>query len=136
MNKKMISAIVGTVLAGTMMMPAPASAQSLRSQERFVSERCIENPRLRGCQDWRQNRHRWGHNQYRQWYRWNQPNIGSSIAAGIFGFAIGAAIGSNANRSSSSWDAHVARCEARYRSYNPRTDMFLGYDGQYHRCRL
>jgi hypothetical protein len=31
---------------------------------------------------------------------------------------------------------HVARCEARYRSYNWRTDMFLGFDGDYHRCRL
>src|SRR5689334_13017045 len=44
MNKKIISAVLGTVLAGTMMMPAPAAAQSLRSQERFVSERCLEHP--------------------------------------------------------------------------------------------
>jgi hypothetical protein len=33
-------------------------------------------------------------------------------------------------------DDHVARCEARYRSYDPDTDMFLGYDGDYHYCRL
>jgi hypothetical protein len=33
-------------------------------------------------------------------------------------------------------DDHVARCEAHYRSYNPETDMFLGYDGEYHYCRL
>lgn len=31
---------------------------------------------------------------------------------------------------------HVARCEARYRSYNPDTDMYLGYDGDYHYCEL
>jgi type IV secretory pathway TrbD component len=30
---------------------------------------------------------------------------------------------------------HVQWCLHRYRSYNPRTDMFLGYDGRYHRCR-
>jgi hypothetical protein len=30
---------------------------------------------------------------------------------------------------------HVRWCLNRYRSYNPRTDMFLGYDGRYHRCR-
>jgi hypothetical protein len=30
---------------------------------------------------------------------------------------------------------HVRWCLHRYRSYNPRTDMFLGYDGRYHRCR-
>lgn len=29
---------------------------------------------------------------------------------------------------------NVAWCEARYRSYNPATGMFLGYDGQYHPC--
>ncbi|WP_394706316.1 BA14K family protein [Breoghania sp.] len=31
--------------------------------------------------------------------------------------------------------AHVNWCLRRYRSYNPRTDRFLGYDGRYHRCR-
>lgn len=31
--------------------------------------------------------------------------------------------------------AHVNWCLNRYRSYNPRTDRFLGYDGRYHRCR-
>lgn len=31
--------------------------------------------------------------------------------------------------------AHVRWCLRRYRSYNPRTDQFLGYDGYYHYCR-
>ena len=30
---------------------------------------------------------------------------------------------------------HVAWCEAHYRSYNPSTNLFLGYDGNYHLCR-
>lgn len=30
--------------------------------------------------------------------------------------------------------AHVEWCLNRYRSYNPRTDTFLGYDGRRHRC--
>jgi hypothetical protein len=30
--------------------------------------------------------------------------------------------------------SHVAWCEARYRSYNPATDQYLGYDGYYHYC--
>ncbi len=33
-------------------------------------------------------------------------------------------------------DGHVAACEARYRSYTAETDMYLGYDGSWHRCRL
>ncbi len=28
----------------------------------------------------------------------------------------------------------VAYCESRFRSYNPATGMYLGYDGQYHSC--
>jgi hypothetical protein len=28
----------------------------------------------------------------------------------------------------------VAWCEAHYRSYNPATGTYLGYDGQYHPC--
>lgn len=30
---------------------------------------------------------------------------------------------------------HVNWCLRRYRSYNPRTDLYKGYDGRYHRCR-
>ena len=136
MNKKIISAVLGTVLAGTMMMPAPAAAQSLRSQERYVSQYCLEHPNWRGCDDWRDNRRHWGSSEYRRWYQWNRPNL-NSVAAGIFGFAIGAAIvGSMARSGGSDWEDHVAACEAKYRSYNPRTDMFLGYDGDYHRCNL
>jgi hypothetical protein len=29
---------------------------------------------------------------------------------------------------------HVQWCLNRYRSYNPRTDTFMGYDGRRHRC--
>ena len=28
----------------------------------------------------------------------------------------------------------VAYCDSRFRSYNPATGMYLGYDGQYHPC--
>lgn len=31
---------------------------------------------------------------------------------------------------------HVARCEARFRSYDINTDSYLGFDGDWHRCRL
>lgn len=33
------------------------------------------------------------------------------------------------------WDEHVRWCLNRFRSYNPETDMYLGYDGRHHRCR-
>lgn len=31
-------------------------------------------------------------------------------------------------------DSHVDWCLRRFRSYNPRTNQYLGYDGYYHRC--
>jgi len=138
--KNLASAITATVLAGLMMAPAPASAASVQvdmgKQQRFVSERCREHPNWRGCDDWRRNHNRWGSNDYRNWYRWNEPNVGS-VAAGLFGFAVGAAIAGGMNRDyGGGYDSHVAACEAKYRSYNAETDMFLGYDGRYHRCNL
>ena len=30
---------------------------------------------------------------------------------------------------------HIAWCQGRYRSYNPRTDTYTGYDGRQHRCK-
>ena len=31
--------------------------------------------------------------------------------------------------------SHVRYCLNRYRTYNPRTNLFVGYDGEFHRCR-
>jgi hypothetical protein len=33
-----------------------------------------------------------------------------------------------------STSSDVAYCQQRFRSYNPSTGMFLGFDGQYHPC--
>ena len=32
-------------------------------------------------------------------------------------------------------EAHIEWCIDRYRSYNPATNTFIGYDGYYHECR-
>ena len=32
--------------------------------------------------------------------------------------------------------SHIARCETHFHSYDKRTDMYLGFDGDWHRCRL
>ena len=33
-------------------------------------------------------------------------------------------------------DDHVAACHARFRSYDEDTDMYLGFDGEWHLCTL
>ena len=37
---------------------------------------------------------------------------------------------------SSPWEHHVDRCYERYRTYDDRTDTYIGYDGFEHRCTL
>jgi hypothetical protein len=70
----------------------------------------------------------------------------AAAIAGIGGFIIGATIAnsqpayhghySGGYQPANSWEAHVARCYARYRSYDHRTDTYRGFDGHYHYCRL
>ena len=33
-------------------------------------------------------------------------------------------------------DDHIALCEAKYRSYDAETDMYLSFGGEWKRCRL
>ncbi|MGE0004298.1 MAG: BA14K family protein [Parvibaculaceae bacterium] len=81
---------------------------------------------------WYYDRHRHGH-RYKQrhgryryhhggwWYSRPWWTLGPSITLGI---------GPGYDDDS----AHVSWCLDHYRSYNPRTDRYLGYDGDYHRC--
>lgn len=85
----------------------------------------------------------------RPWHHWHHGFWPGAVAAGIVGGAIAAA-------TSPAWGPDygydygpgpyaysgppgpgggaVAYCEQRYRSYNPDTGTYLGYDGVYHHC--
>jgi hypothetical protein len=81
---------------------------------------------------WRYERHRHGKRYHRRFGNYRHYHDGwwySRPFWRIPGFGLGITIDPG-NRS----NAHVAWCEDRYRSYNPRTDMYLGYDGDYHYC--
>lgn len=68
-----------------------------------------------------------------RWHRdYDDDGAGAAAAAGIIGLAVGAMVAGQAARG----DGHVARCLNRYRSYDPDTDTYRGYDGRLHRCRL
>lgn len=60
------------------------------------------------------------------WYPWPWW----SYNGGGWGFEVGDAFAGGSNASQ-----HVQWCMNRYRSYNPRTDTYTGYDGKKHRCR-
>ncbi len=66
----------------------------------------------------------------------------AAILAGAGGFVLGALVAGSRHQPrrviyvEDSWDSHVSRCFARYRTYDPSTDTFVGYDGYEHRCRM
>lgn len=68
----------------------------------------------------------------------------AAAIAGVGGLIVGGLIVGSAHRHHGhhhvgggyGWNAHVARCAARYRSYDPYSDTYLGYDGYRHYCRL
>lgn len=80
------------------------------------------------------------HDRDRRWRRHrDNDRTGAAILGGILGLGAGLAIG-NANRAPAAyapWSPEWYRyCDNKYRSFNPRTGYFLGYDGEYHFCRV
>jgi hypothetical protein len=87
-----------------------------RHTHRFTQHRHTYRPQTHGPRlRYRTDRHRHHYNGF--WYAF--PFWLYSTPAPYYGYS----------------NNHVRWCLNRYRSYNPRTDMFLGYDGRYHRCR-
>lgn len=79
-----------------------------------------------------------------------QAGGGGAVAAGVIGFATGAIVGGALAQPRyypaygpgyyysgvAAWSpAWYSYCSNRYRSFNPHTGMFVGYDGRYHFCR-
>jgi hypothetical protein len=78
--------------------------------------------------------------QYRRWHRgyryhgwYHRPHYGTGAAV-LGGLAAGAVIGGAiANSQARANDAFVY-CAQRYRSYDPASGTYLGYDGNRHPC--
>jgi len=124
--KKLASVAAALSLAAvtsiTAIAPASAQSQFIVQQPYFYSQGVDVSQDLRT-----DVRHRRGH------------RIGAGIVGGFLGFAAGAAVAgaiANSRDRSYGYDSHVARCYDRYRSYDARTDTYLGYDGRRHYCNL
>lgn len=64
------------------------------------------------------------------------------VIAGVGGLVLGLGI-ANANRGPyyhgyhyNSWEAHVQRCYAHYKTYDHRTDTYISFSGYPRRCNL
>ncbi|MFG1361276.1 BA14K family protein [Xanthobacter pseudotagetidis] len=75
---------------------------------------------------------RWGRPYWRNG-GWYYNNNGAWVAAAAAGLALGAAAAAAAN-SNSGYGDPVAYCMSRFKSYNPRTGTYTGYDGRQHPC--
>lgn len=140
MNKMIaVASAAAMVLASSLATIGPVTAAprySGQQQESFVRDWCRTHPGDRSCSDFRRNGRYWDRSHYRDWYTSHRHMRGFDPGvAGIFGFVAGAMAGAAASSARNS-NSHVAACEARYRSYDVRSDTYLGYDGVRHRCNL
>lgn len=129
------------VLMTSLASIAPADAQrgpgGPDQRQAFVANWCRTHPGDPDCRTF--GRGGWSDAQYHSWYLRHQHDRGFAPgAAGIFGFAAGAILGGAAAAAASNARAsnHVAACQARYRSYDPASDTYLGTDGRRHACAL
>jgi hypothetical protein len=126
----------GLIFSVTSVEAAQRTTRLVQQRNQHVANYCGSNPTAPSCNDWRRNRSSWGDNDYRDLYRSNRHRreFNSNDAANMFFFSIGSAISNQpyVRRGSS----HVRMCQARYRSYQVRTDSYMGYDGSWHRCNF
>lgn len=141
MSKFVFSSVAAGLIGGALMLSgsAPASALTLPSPavsapaEAGMVEQVHRRDRRARRYDRRRHGPRYSHRRpgFRHhyggyWYSspwWTGPSIGFGIT--IPGATFGLGGGSS---------GHVQWCLNRYRSYDPASDTFLGYDGYRHRC--
>ncbi|MCX5578354.1 BA14K family protein [Kaistia terrae] len=149
--KTILKATLVASVVATSFLAVPTTAQAQSGVRADGSYQVADHRGRNGRDDWR--RHRggggdWrGHNGYRNnryyggrgYYYRDNNNYGAAAAAGIIGLAAGAMIANSANQpryynGGGYGGDYVSYCSNRYRSFNPRTGMFTGYDGYQHRC--
>ena len=129
------------LFVGAALTAAPAVAQPYPygGAGYYGPSRYYYNGRWVDQQRWEAQREReWRRNNYNRYRRGNNNN-GDALAAGIIGFALGAAILGSQNDASRAYGyrsdrQHIASCRARYRSYDAGSNTFLGNDGYRRYC--
>ncbi len=144
--KTIAAGVLAGLVAATSLVaaPDPASAQrwTRADRDRYIERWCDDRPRTEGCYEWRRDRGRWDDRRYRDWYRRHHDDDRDEAGiAALFGLGVGALLGGTvagplAEPRGRDVTEHVRRCQERYRSYDPRTNTYLGYDGYRHPCRL
>lgn len=133
--------------AATSFTPAQAMPRMVPTATEATFGGLIEEVRCRrqdcwgGRRNWRPrhnySRHYRSGNRYygNSYYGDRHRHSGGAAAAGIIGFAAGAIIGGALSGGGYGSSYHGA-CAGKYRSYDPGSGTYLGYDGYRHRCVL
>jgi hypothetical protein len=124
---KLVLPIASSILALSLVTSASAAPLLVQDGRATQSEHSVTGATVTPV-GWRHRHHNgWhGHDGRRgHRYGWG-PAIG--------GLAAGALIGSAAIASSHAQASADAYCEQKYRSYDPASGTYLGYDGQRHAC--
>jgi hypothetical protein len=145
--KKLMTSAMGAVLLGTTIVASVGTAAADPRRDRYIEEYYRDHDRDRDYVRWGRDRRNWRDDDYRRWYRDRHRgnNLGEAGAVAIFGLAAGAIVGAAVAGANNGRDAVVVTggdeawlraCSERYRSFDPASGTYLGYDGQRHPCRL
>ena len=69
-------------------------------------------------------------------YHHRHHHDGFPLAAGIIGFALGAAVANSYSAPAYYGGSNSDYCARKYRSWDPYSRTYLGYDGRRHACRI
>ena len=144
--KKMMTSAMAAVLLGTSLVASVGTAAADPRRDRYIEEYYRAHDRDDSYFRWERDRRRWRDDDYRRWYRERHrgDDFGDAGVAAIFGLAAGALVGAAVSSAANNEavvvtrgdDAWLRACAARYRSFDPASGTYLGYDGERHPCRL
>ncbi len=122
-----LSATGALIGAGLLILAVPATAAPISgAMSNSVTPQAQSGANSMVIQVQRRRDYRGGRRDNRRGRR----DDGGAVAAGILGgLFLGAVIANQAQQNRS-----VEYCVRRYRSYDPRSGTYLGYDGYRHRC--
>ncbi|WP_243369101.1 BA14K family protein [Microvirga solisilvae] len=144
--RKMFLALAATAAFGTAAFTAPASAAEVNGapvneliaavQKGDVKSDYVQYRRYYYRGGPRYVERRYYGRPYRYGYR--RYDRGDALAAGALGLATGAIIGGAIANSQAQaapvYGGNASYCAQRYRSYDPASGTYLGYDGRRHPC--
>jgi hypothetical protein len=115
MLTKLKTAVAATaaiaMLGGSLAVATPAAAKPYKGQGWSYSH------------NWHPNNN-WNNG----WHRHHNSSVGAGIVGFMAGAMIGSALSHNYPYRGNAW------CAQHYKTYNPYTGTFTGYDGLQHRC--